>query len=701
MPTASTSTLGGVKVDGTTITINNGIISVAPDLDGGEITFGGTGAGDAGGSGSVTYTLPTASISTLGGVKVDGTTILITNGVISAVGGGGGGISIGDVSAYLTTNGYISDFNSAFDTRLATKSTTNLTEGTNLYYTDSRVGNYLTTNNFATKSYVSGQVAAVIDTIETGPISDIITNTGNLVANTQEILNSLSGLPAVATSGSYTDLTNKPTIPPAQIQSDWNATSGLGRILNKPTLFSGAYADLTGKPTLFSGSYNDLTNKPASSFSGAYADLTGKPTLFSGSYDDLTNKPIGSVNVGSLTIGTGLSGTSYNGASNVTIANTGILSITGTSPISASTVSGATTISMAAATSTANGYMTSTYATKLNGIAPGATSNTGTVTSVSGTGTVNGLTLTGTVTTSGNLTLGGTLSGIANSATTATNLNTASAIVARDASGNFTAGTITASLTGNVTGSSGSCTGNAATATILQTPRAINGVNFNGSANITTMTAGTGIGVSGTTITNNGVTSNFGGTNISVSGSTGAVTISTSATPTFTGITSGYVRPSANATTAVQLQNAAGTSILNVDTTNNRIGINNTAPVVALHVTGAGVFTGEVTAYYSDLRLKTDVVKIEDPIAKLMSIRGVHFNPNETALALGVENKPQIGVIAQEVEKVLPELVVDSGFEGYKTVKYDKLTALLIEAIKEQQVQINELKKEIEKLKNV
>jgi hypothetical protein len=54
---------------------------------------------------------------------------------------------------------------------------------------------------------------------------------------------------------------------------------------------------------------------------------------------------------------------------------------------------------------------------------------------------------------------------VSNSATTATSANTASAIVARDASGNFTAGTITASLTGNVSGSSGSCTGNAATAT--------------------------------------------------------------------------------------------------------------------------------------------------------------------------------------------------------------------------------------------
>ncbi len=59
---------------------------------------------------------------------------------------------------------------------------------------------------------------------------------------------------------------NKPTIPAEQIPSDWNAITGVSRILNKPNLFSGNYADLTGKPSLAtvatSGNYNDLSNKP-------------------------------------------------------------------------------------------------------------------------------------------------------------------------------------------------------------------------------------------------------------------------------------------------------------------------------------------------------------------------------------------------------------------------------------------------------
>lgn len=93
---------------------------------------------------------------------------------------------------------------------------------------------------------------------------------------------------------------------------------------------------------------------------------------------------------------------------------------------------------------------------------------------------------------------------VSNSATTATSNNTASAIVARNASGNFSAGTITAALTGNAT-----------TASTLQTARNIQGVSFNGSANITVVTAGSGITVSGTTVANAGV--------LSVNGNAGAI----------------------------------------------------------------------------------------------------------------------------------------------------------------------------------
>ena len=61
-------------------------------------------------------------------------------------------------------------------------------------------------------------------------------------------------LATVATSGSYNDLSNKPTIPAAQVNSNWDAVSGVAQILNKPTLAtvatSGSYSDLSNKPTI-------------------------------------------------------------------------------------------------------------------------------------------------------------------------------------------------------------------------------------------------------------------------------------------------------------------------------------------------------------------------------------------------------------------------------------------------------------------
>ena len=63
-------------------------------------------------------------------------------------------------------------------------------------------------------------------------------------------------------SGSYTDLTNKPTIPAGQINSDWNSSSGLSEILNKPTLFSGSYTDLTSKPDIVEKTTGSWTLSP-------------------------------------------------------------------------------------------------------------------------------------------------------------------------------------------------------------------------------------------------------------------------------------------------------------------------------------------------------------------------------------------------------------------------------------------------------
>ena len=82
----------------------------------------------------------------------------------------------------------------------------------------------------------------------------------NATSGMGQILNQPT-LAAVATSGSYSDLSNKPTIPSAQVQSDWNqaSTGALDYIKNKPTIFSGAYADLSGRPSI-PATLNDLSD---------------------------------------------------------------------------------------------------------------------------------------------------------------------------------------------------------------------------------------------------------------------------------------------------------------------------------------------------------------------------------------------------------------------------------------------------------
>jgi len=110
--------------------------------------------------------------------------------------------------------------------------------------------------------------------------------------------------------------------------------------------------------------------------------------------------------------------------------------------------------------------------------------------------------------------------------------------------------------------------------------------------------------------------------------------------------------------------------------------------------------TGDITAFYSDARLKDFKGTINNALNKVNSLNGYYYTPNETAQNLGYTNELQVGVSAQEVQAILPEIVTKAPIsyeehveEDYLTVKYEKLIPLLIEAIKE-------LKSEIEQLKS-
>jgi hypothetical protein len=112
-----------------------------------------------------------------------------------------------------------------------------------------------------------------------------------------------------------------------------------------------------------------------------------------------------------------------------------------------------------------------------------------------------------------------------------------------------------------------------------------------------------------------------------------------------------------------------------------------------LDMSGNMTVAGEVIAN-SDIKLKENIEVIPNALEKVTQIRGVTFTRNDQE----DKEKRHAGVIAQEVEKVLPEVVME-GNDGIKSVAYGNLVGLLIEAIKEQQEQINNLTDEINKLK--
>ena len=112
-----------------------------------------------------------------------------------------------------------------------------------------------------------------------------------------------------------------------------------------------------------------------------------------------------------------------------------------------------------------------------------------------------------------------------------------------------------------------------------------------------------------------------------------------------------------------------------------------------LDVSGSIYATGDVVAYASsDERFKDNIISIGNPNEKIKQIGGYEFDWNENQ---NTYKGHDVGVIAQEIEKVLPE-VVTTRDNGYKAVKYEKLVALLIESNKELIQRVEELEKKLE-----
>lgn len=503
------------------------------------------------------------------------------------------------------------------------------------------------------------------------------------VTGTAPIASSGGATPAISIAQATTTVSGYLT------STDWNTFN------NKQV--AGSYLTATTGVTTFNGSTTGLT--PSTATSGAIT-LGGTLAIANGGTGAIT-APLALTALGAY------ASSNPSGYTN----NTGtVTSVSGTAPISVATGTTTPAITIAQATTSVSGYLSSTDWNTFNGkqaalgFTPynstnpaGYTSNTGTVTSVGGTGTVSGLTLTGTVTGSGNLTLGGAITGFATGTGSATGTNT----------GDQT----------NVTGSSGSCTGNSATATTATTATNLSGFTNSSSAN---PIAGAD------TLTNNGIgyvtgISLFGQTDGALYGQayssswehqiygdyrTGQIAIRgknsgtwqawravldntnyTSYAPSLTGsgasgswgisVTGSSASCTGNAATATTATNVSGGSV------------NATTGTFS----GAITSTGNITAYFSDDRLKTRHGKIENALEKLQTLDGFYYTPNEVAQAFGYEAIQDVGVSAQSVQAIMPEIVVPAPIdENYLTVRYEKLVPLLIEAIKELSEQVNQLK---------
>jgi hypothetical protein len=283
---------------------------------------------------------------------------------------------------------------------------------------------------------------------------------------------------------------------------------------------------------------------------------------------------------------------------------------------------------------------------------------------------------------------------IANARTTAATANGASTIVLRGSSGEFSAGTITGTFSGDGSAVSAINGSNVSTGTIANartTAATSNGAstivardaNGSFSGNVITGTTGTFTSVSG-----NGVAlTAINASNIS------SGTVATARLGTGTANSSTFLRGDqtyATVTSGITLTDDTSTNATRYPLlTANTSGSISTANVSSTKLTfnpSTGNLVATIHHSSSDERLKTDIQSIPDALIKISQINGVTYLRTDTP-----ETVRHTGVIAQEVEAVLPE-VVAIGLDGYKVVAYGNMIGLLVEAIKELKAEVDALK---------
>jgi len=132
--------------------------------------------------------------------------------------------------------------------------------------------------------------------------------------------------------------------------------------------------------------------------------------------------------------------------------------------------------------------------------------------------------------------------------------------------------------------------------------------------------------------------------------------------------------------------NTDGVANCNLIIMSNQIGIGTSSPEYTLHVEGK-VYAADSITSYSDSNMKTDIKTINNALEKVELLRGVEYRRKDT-------NEKHIGVIAQETLKIIPEVVSQTN-NGY-SVAYGNMVGLLIEAIKDLNIEIKQLKSQMQ-----